>query len=65
MGSGVIKQKIPLPQKELIWETLNKYSMDKNCSGNPMLFAGEGARATLVQSLPNGASRGSLWQGHG
>jgi hypothetical protein len=34
-------------------ETLNKYSMDENRSGNPMLFAGEGARATLVQSFPN------------
>jgi penicillin amidase len=32
-------------------ETLNKYSMGENTSGNPRLFAGEGARATLVQSF--------------
>jgi DNA-binding beta-propeller fold protein YncE len=35
-------------------ETLNEYSMGGNTSGKPRLFAGEGARATLAQSLPNG-----------
>jgi hypothetical protein len=46
-----------LPTDALVFigsrETLNEYSMDESCSRNPMLFAGEGARATLVQSFPS------------
>jgi hypothetical protein len=39
--------------KVLPRETLNKYSMSEDTSGDSRLFAGEGARATLVQSFPS------------
>jgi hypothetical protein len=38
--------------KVLPRETLNKYSMSEDTSGDSRLFAGEGARATLVQNFP-------------
>jgi hypothetical protein len=37
-------------------ETLNKHSTCENTNGNPGLFAGEGARATLVRSFFKRAS---------